>query len=247
MFRLVVEIGIRTLTGYLAAGAGFAAVFHAIGLKRLDPGATGAGWFFRALITPGVIALWPLLAVKWRRVQRGGEFLGHAQRPATPRRLRQLHGGFIRALAVVLPLAAGAALWFRPAPLQVTSSPGGFAVEPPALPRVLAGPTRIFGDYPIDISLRADATGRRQLEAAVERDLELPALVLFWSADPVTDRLPRQAVFLGTLWGPGTRRYSLPMEPMDGQLSLVSMAEAQRVLVAAPLRAIATPETAVPR
>ncbi|MFN7936582.1 MAG: hypothetical protein U0R19_24885 [Bryobacteraceae bacterium] len=59
---LVVSLGL-----YTAAGVVFAAVFMWRGADRVDAGAHGAGLGFRLLIAPGCVALWPLLAVRWRR------------------------------------------------------------------------------------------------------------------------------------------------------------------------------------
>lgn len=52
---------------YGATGIVTAALFHAFGLTRVDSAARGAGVRFRALITPGLIALWPLVLANWRR------------------------------------------------------------------------------------------------------------------------------------------------------------------------------------
>ncbi len=52
---------------YLAAGLAFAVPFILRGIERVDPAARGAGWGFRCLIAPGVVALWPVLARKWLR------------------------------------------------------------------------------------------------------------------------------------------------------------------------------------
>jgi hypothetical protein len=56
---------------YAAAGLLFAAAFVTVGVTRLDPAARGSSRAFRALILPGAVALWPLLAAKWVR-HRGG-------------------------------------------------------------------------------------------------------------------------------------------------------------------------------
>ena len=41
--------------------------FFVDGVPRIDPAARGTGWGFRLLVFPGVVALWPLLAVRWMR------------------------------------------------------------------------------------------------------------------------------------------------------------------------------------
>lgn len=52
---------------YLAAGLLFATAFVSSGVQRVDPAARGAGLGFRLLIFPGVVALWPWLAIRWWR------------------------------------------------------------------------------------------------------------------------------------------------------------------------------------
>lgn len=52
---------------YIAAGAIFAVAFLAKGIRSLDAAARGAPWTFHLLVTPGIIALWPILALKWAK------------------------------------------------------------------------------------------------------------------------------------------------------------------------------------
>ncbi len=96
---------------YLAAGAAFAAAFHALGLTRLDPAARGAGLAFRALITPGVVLLWPVMAWRWRA--GGPAVVTDATRPS-PRRLRATHRLLLQALAVAIPILIAIAIALRP-------------------------------------------------------------------------------------------------------------------------------------
>jgi hypothetical protein len=62
---LAAHIILWSLAAYALAGLLFAIPFLARGLSRIDPAAHGAHWAFRLLITPGVIALWPILALRW--------------------------------------------------------------------------------------------------------------------------------------------------------------------------------------
>ncbi|MCB9795016.1 MAG: hypothetical protein H6741_20135 [Alphaproteobacteria bacterium] len=55
---------------YVGLGLAFALPFAARGLAAVDPVAEGSSWRFRLLITPGVVALWPLLALRWARGQQ---------------------------------------------------------------------------------------------------------------------------------------------------------------------------------
>ena len=60
-----VEAILQGLGLYTAAGAVFALAFLVLGLSRIDNGAKGAGLMFRLLILPGLIALWPLMLIRW--------------------------------------------------------------------------------------------------------------------------------------------------------------------------------------
>lgn len=50
---------------YLLAGIVFAVPFVIKGVGRIDPAAMEGSRGFRLLIFPGVVALWPLLALRW--------------------------------------------------------------------------------------------------------------------------------------------------------------------------------------
>lgn len=56
---------IHLLYLYAAAGLLFALCFVTIGLRRIDHEANSSSWGFRLIIVPGVIAFWPLLAIRW--------------------------------------------------------------------------------------------------------------------------------------------------------------------------------------
>jgi hypothetical protein len=123
----LVEGALILLGGYLACGAVFAVAFHALGLARVDPAARGAGPGFRLLVTPGIVALWPLLLLRWRAASSGRSFLGSVERPVTPRGLRRLHAYLAAALAVLLPLVLAAALAWRAPEIPPTAWPAGLA------------------------------------------------------------------------------------------------------------------------
>lgn len=53
---------------YGIAGAVVAAAFLIVGLDRIDPSAAGA-YAFRPLLVPGTILLWPLVVVRWIRLE----------------------------------------------------------------------------------------------------------------------------------------------------------------------------------
>jgi hypothetical protein len=104
-----VRVLLGVLAVYLAAGVLFAVAFHLFGLVRLDASAAASGWPFRLLITPGIVALWPILARRWRSA---GVDAPHDPDPM--RRLRVAHGLAWKLLAVAGPLILGGALYWRP-------------------------------------------------------------------------------------------------------------------------------------
>jgi hypothetical protein len=61
----VAEFLVAAAGAYVAAGALFAGPFVTWGVSRVDPVAQQATFGFRLIILPGVLALWPLLAVRW--------------------------------------------------------------------------------------------------------------------------------------------------------------------------------------
>jgi len=63
----IVNLMVLAATLYLALGLLFALPFLWRGLPKIDPAAVGTSWRFRLLILPGVVTLWPLMAVRWLR------------------------------------------------------------------------------------------------------------------------------------------------------------------------------------
>jgi hypothetical protein len=55
---------------YFGIGFLFAVAFVTMGVKRLDPNASGSGIGFRFLILPGSAAFWPLFLRRWIRKDR---------------------------------------------------------------------------------------------------------------------------------------------------------------------------------
>lgn len=49
---------------YAVLGSALALVFLLVGIDRIDPAASGA-YAFRPLLFPGLVLLWPLVAVRW--------------------------------------------------------------------------------------------------------------------------------------------------------------------------------------
>ena len=64
---LMAALILIVLSLYLCVGAVFGIAFSWGGVDRIDPATHGASAAFRILILPGAIALWPMLALRWRR------------------------------------------------------------------------------------------------------------------------------------------------------------------------------------
>ncbi len=67
-----------SIGAYLAMGLGVGLAFVAGGVARVDHAARGAPLGFRLVILPGCVALWPLIAARWRRALREGSAGGGA-------------------------------------------------------------------------------------------------------------------------------------------------------------------------
>ncbi|MEL7121173.1 MAG: hypothetical protein AAFO07_17105 [Bacteroidota bacterium] len=61
----IVNIKLMVFGIYLLLGVVFSLLFLLRGVNKIDEGAVGTSIFFKLLILPGVIALWPTLLYKW--------------------------------------------------------------------------------------------------------------------------------------------------------------------------------------
>ncbi len=62
---------VHLATAYGAAGLVLALAFLLWGIDRIDPTAAGA-YAFRPLLLPGLVLLWPLVAIRWATLARRG-------------------------------------------------------------------------------------------------------------------------------------------------------------------------------
>lgn len=95
---------------YLVAGLAFTIAFHIRGLPRVDPATRGTSLFFKLIITPGVVALWPVLGWLWLRAARAGITQEPLEPPRSHRQLRSAHALIWKALAVCAPIGIAAAI-----------------------------------------------------------------------------------------------------------------------------------------
>jgi hypothetical protein len=82
---------------WLWAGAAVAAVFLTIGIERIDADARGS-YFFRPLLIPAVLLIWPLVLWRWWLLETGRDQWARRHRPP-----RAAHFRVALALAVVIP------------------------------------------------------------------------------------------------------------------------------------------------
>lgn len=114
VYRAVAAVSLGFAAIHLTAGVAFAVAFQVRGLASVDPTLRRAGLGLRLVLLPGVILLWPWLAVLWRRAATGGDLLPPAG--PSPERLRWLHRRAWWALLIAGPLILGVALGVRRPP-----------------------------------------------------------------------------------------------------------------------------------
>lgn len=73
---------VRAAAVYVAVGAAFSVLLLVRGLRRFDEAAAHGGVGFKLLVLPGMVALWPLLFVLWRRGDAIHERNAHDRRAA---------------------------------------------------------------------------------------------------------------------------------------------------------------------
>jgi len=66
---VAVEIIFSIVALYFVAGILFAIFFLTKGIQKVDPSTNGSGLGFRLIIIPGVITLWPVLLMKWKKAK----------------------------------------------------------------------------------------------------------------------------------------------------------------------------------
>lgn len=225
MMETIVQALLILSAVYAGAGVVAAALLHARGLRVIDPATAGTPLLFRMLITPGVIALWLALLRRWRSAARGGDRADTGVGVVRPVVLRRIHGLAARAMAVLGPVVLATAVLIRQSP-PVSSAPIQL-VEPAPLPHVLSAFPVAFSGQPLVLRLRGDGGDGLQAELQIGNKATEPLLALYWMP-PTSTELGIESVYLGAVWGPGTRRYCLPPAAnRGGTLALYSFAAAE--------------------
>jgi hypothetical protein len=212
----MIELLLQGVGVYLAFGLLFALVCHIFGLSKLDPAVVGAGPWFRLLVTPGMVALWPWVLILWRRAARDEKVSVDAERPVPPRQLRAAHRRLVVIVLAAVPLLTVLAVVFRPSEPVPTEAERASERRFQDGPRgeILAQLETPFRYQPVQLHLRGEGSRVSQLELVVTKDLELPAVALYWTATPPqpvgSTEMPPGAAYLGPVYGPGELRYRPP-------------------------------------
>ncbi|MFN0060341.1 MAG: hypothetical protein ACKVX7_17935 [Planctomycetota bacterium] len=241
MLENIVEVALSATAAYLVVGLLVAMALHVRGLARIDAATTGTPISFRLLITPGLVVLWPALLRKWRIAHLGKTSMDALDQPFSSLTLRRSQGAIWKLVAVITPIACGAAIALRPNDPESAVASRDFNRVTPAMGRVVSSHERPFGELPIDVVFRRSDDGAQQIELSIARDLALPSLGLFWlppehagGAEPgAAEPLLTHARFLRTVWGPGEQRAQLPKDFVNrGVFVLYSIAHAEVIAVA---------------
>lgn len=219
----LVSFLLLALAAWLVIGLAVALWLHAGRLAKLDPGMEGAGLAFRILITPGIMALWPLLIRNRSRARRGLAAMPDPDRPVPAARLRARHGLWIKAMAVAVPIACAAALVGRPTE-PVTAQPIPEPLRTPPLGRVVERRDDAFPGFAIATALRTDPAGRAwQLELVLGEDLPLRQPMVYWM--PTDGSVASE--YVGAIARAGTYRFPVSERmARDGWFAILSFRDA---------------------
>jgi hypothetical protein len=113
MLENVFAVLLIIAAAYARCGLLVAVLFLVRWHQSFDPSAREGTWGFRALVAPGVIALWPVILARVLAVRCGGSAEGKAESPVSSEALRRNHGYAVIALAIVGPLLFAVALIWR--------------------------------------------------------------------------------------------------------------------------------------
>ncbi len=105
---LLVALGLYGLIGVLLL-----LPFHRFALPLLDVSTNGASRGFKTVVSPGLVALWPVIVWKWRTAHRGGDPHGRPDAPVSSHGIRRSQSLLMKLIAIAIPLLAAAAIMAR--------------------------------------------------------------------------------------------------------------------------------------
>ena len=68
----MIDLLLLLLAGYTVIGLFVGFFLAALGIGRIDAVAADSPWYFRVVVLPGLVGLWPVMLVKWVRANKGG-------------------------------------------------------------------------------------------------------------------------------------------------------------------------------
>lgn len=98
---------------YGAIGLFLLLPLHRAGLPLIDASAEGASHGFKIIVSPGLVALWPVILWKWRTARRGGDPHGRPDVPVSSDGIRRGQSLLMKLIAIAIPLLMAAAIVAR--------------------------------------------------------------------------------------------------------------------------------------
>ncbi len=111
-----VTIAVYAGGAYALAGVLLLVPLHRWAVPRLDASANGASRGFRVLVSPGLVALWPVILRKWLLARRGEAAHGSPDAPVSSLNIRRTQSVLMKLVAIVAPLLLALAIAGRPGP-----------------------------------------------------------------------------------------------------------------------------------
>lgn len=198
MFETVLNTTFILLAIHFAVGLLLLIPIHARILPKIDPACESVGFFFRMLVSPGLVSLWPIVLIAWRRQQRALPAHGPLETPLRLTTLQRGHRAFwFIALAPLLGLSAIVYGRYDGQLLRQNVSESTIVRYGRVAPHMDGG--RIFPSLPANVRL-VWRRGGYQLRFDFDDQLSVPASGLYWApALSESKQLPASAVLLGIL------------------------------------------------
>lgn len=234
MTEAVVSLFWTVALAYSIVGLTFAIPFVLFWSGRLDPAAKAGTLGFRLAILPGTVAMWPLLALKTLCSLHRCTEHPNPEHQKTASIQRRVHGAIFIALAVTLPAVCSLSLLARPRGQLSTAG----QLRPTPLPGIIPLKAPIVSGLSVSATLRTDGISD-QIQLDTSRTIDEPIVAVFWSRNAEARGVPKDAIFLGSVWGPARLLFDLPLEnhKEPGVLTFMALAGRQRVIATLPLDA----------